>query len=94
MSTTDVRRGTDHDDGPVRSGHGADGPVLTFGLAGHADVRVTGLTLDRPSFTLRTAGASAPGAARARRRRRGAGQGLPRGGPRGSRRRPRVAGGQ
>ena len=39
------------------------GPVLTFGLAGHADVRVTGLTLDRlarPSFTLRTADASAP----------------------------------
>ncbi len=39
-----------------------DGPVLTFGLAEHADVRVTGLTLDRlarPSFTLQTAGASA-----------------------------------
>ena len=38
------------------------GPVLTFGLAEHADVRVTGLTLDRlarPSFTLRTAGESA-----------------------------------
>jgi UDP-N-acetylmuramoyl-tripeptide--D-alanyl-D-alanine ligase len=40
-----------------------DGPVLTFGHAEHADVRVTGLALDRlgrPSFTLRTAGASAP----------------------------------
>ncbi len=40
-----------------------EGPVLTFGLAEHADVRVTGLTLDRlarPSFTLRAAGASAP----------------------------------
>jgi UDP-N-acetylmuramoyl-tripeptide--D-alanyl-D-alanine ligase len=40
-----------------------DGPVLTFGQAEHADVRVTGLALDRfarPSFTLRTAGASAP----------------------------------
>jgi len=39
------------------------GPVLTFGRAEHADVRVTGLTLDRlarPSFTLQTAGASAP----------------------------------
>ena len=39
------------------------GPVLTFGHAEHADVRVTGLALDRlarPSFTLRTAGASAP----------------------------------
>jgi UDP-N-acetylmuramoyl-tripeptide--D-alanyl-D-alanine ligase len=39
-----------------------DGPVLTFGRAEHADVRVTGLTLDRlarPSFTLQTAGASA-----------------------------------
>jgi len=39
-----------------------DGPVLTFGHAEHADVRVTGLALDRfgrPSFTLRTAGASA-----------------------------------
>jgi UDP-N-acetylmuramoyl-tripeptide--D-alanyl-D-alanine ligase len=38
------------------------GPVLTFGLAEHADVRVTGLTLDRlarPSFTLQAAGASA-----------------------------------
>jgi UDP-N-acetylmuramoyl-tripeptide--D-alanyl-D-alanine ligase len=41
----------------------ADGPVLTFGHAEHADVRVTGLALDRlgrPSFTLRSAGASAP----------------------------------
>ena len=40
-----------------------DGPVLTFGRAEHADVRVLGLALDRlgrPSFTLRTAGASAP----------------------------------
>lgn len=40
-----------------------DGPVLTFGHAEHADVQVTGLTLDRlarPSFTLRTADASAP----------------------------------
>jgi UDP-N-acetylmuramoyl-tripeptide--D-alanyl-D-alanine ligase len=40
-----------------------DGPVLTFGRAEHADVRVLDLTLDRlgrPSFTLRTAGASAP----------------------------------
>jgi len=40
-----------------------DGPVLTFGHAEHADVRVTGLALDRfgrPSFTLRAAGASAP----------------------------------
>ena len=40
-----------------------DGPVLTFGRAVHADVRVLDLTLDRlgrPSFTLRTAGASAP----------------------------------
>jgi len=40
-----------------------DGPVLTFGHAEHADVRVTGLALDRfgrPSFTLRTAGASVP----------------------------------
>ena len=39
------------------------GPVLTFGRAGHADVRVLDLTLDRlgrPSFTLRTADASAP----------------------------------
>jgi UDP-N-acetylmuramoyl-tripeptide--D-alanyl-D-alanine ligase len=39
-----------------------DGPVLTFGLAEHADIRVTGLTLDRlarPSFTLQAAGASA-----------------------------------
>jgi UDP-N-acetylmuramoyl-tripeptide--D-alanyl-D-alanine ligase len=39
-----------------------DGPVLTFGHAEHANVRVTGLALDRlarPSFTLRTAGASA-----------------------------------
>jgi len=38
------------------------GPVLTFGRAEHADVRVTGLALDRlgrPSFTLRTVGASA-----------------------------------
>ncbi|AZM61268.1 MULTISPECIES: UDP-N-acetylmuramoyl-tripeptide--D-alanyl-D-alanine ligase [unclassified Streptomyces] len=40
-----------------------DGPVLTFGRAFHADVRVHGLALDRlgrPSFTLRTADASAP----------------------------------
>ncbi|RSN31018.1 UDP-N-acetylmuramoyl-tripeptide--D-alanyl-D-alanine ligase, partial [Streptomyces sp. WAC 04229] len=39
-----------------------DGPVLTFGHAGHADVRVGDLTLDRhgrPTFTLHTAGASA-----------------------------------
>jgi UDP-N-acetylmuramoyl-tripeptide--D-alanyl-D-alanine ligase len=38
-----------------------DGPVLTFGHAEHADVRVLGLTLDRharPSFTLRSANAS------------------------------------
>lgn len=38
------------------------GPVLTFGRAEHADVRVLDLTLDRlgrPSFTLRTATASA-----------------------------------
>jgi UDP-N-acetylmuramoyl-tripeptide--D-alanyl-D-alanine ligase len=40
-----------------------DGPVLTFGRAEHADVRVLDLALDRlgrPSFTLRAAGASAP----------------------------------
>ncbi|WP_069760910.1 UDP-N-acetylmuramoyl-tripeptide--D-alanyl-D-alanine ligase [Streptomyces sp. LUP47B] len=40
-----------------------DGPVLTFGRAEHADLRVTDLTLDRlgrPSFTLRTADNSAP----------------------------------
>ncbi|MGW6456275.1 UDP-N-acetylmuramoyl-tripeptide--D-alanyl-D-alanine ligase, partial [Streptomyces sp. NPDC055078] len=40
-----------------------DGPVLTFGRAEHADVRPLGLALDRlgrPSFTLRTADASAP----------------------------------
>ncbi|MET9554875.1 UDP-N-acetylmuramoyl-tripeptide--D-alanyl-D-alanine ligase [Streptomyces sp. NPDC006645] len=40
----------------------ADGPVLTFGRAEHADVRVLDLALDRlgrPSFTLRTAAASA-----------------------------------
>ncbi|MDQ0766110.1 UDP-N-acetylmuramoyl-tripeptide--D-alanyl-D-alanine ligase [Streptomyces canus] len=40
-----------------------DGPVVTFGRAEHADLRVTDLTLDRlgrPSFTLRTADASAP----------------------------------
>ncbi|MDX3387024.1 UDP-N-acetylmuramoyl-tripeptide--D-alanyl-D-alanine ligase [Streptomyces niveiscabiei] len=40
-----------------------DGPVLTFGRARHADVRVLGEALDRlgrPSFTLRTADASAP----------------------------------
>jgi UDP-N-acetylmuramoyl-tripeptide--D-alanyl-D-alanine ligase len=40
-----------------------DGPVLTNGVAEHADVRVHDLTLDRlgrPSFTLRTADASAP----------------------------------
>jgi UDP-N-acetylmuramoyl-tripeptide--D-alanyl-D-alanine ligase len=39
-----------------------DGLVLTFGHAEHADVRVLGLTLDRlgrPTFTLRTADASA-----------------------------------
>ncbi len=39
-----------------------DGPVLTFGRAEHADVRVLDLCLDRlgrPSFTLRTADASA-----------------------------------
>jgi UDP-N-acetylmuramoyl-tripeptide--D-alanyl-D-alanine ligase len=39
------------------------GPVLTFGRAGPADVRVLGLTLDRlgrPSFTLGAAAASAP----------------------------------
>jgi UDP-N-acetylmuramoyl-tripeptide--D-alanyl-D-alanine ligase len=38
-----------------------DGPVLTFGRAEHADVRVLDLALDRlarPSFTLRAAGAS------------------------------------
>lgn len=40
-----------------------DGPVLTFGHAEHADVRVLDLALDRlgrASFTLRTAVASAP----------------------------------
>lgn len=40
-----------------------DGPVLTFGRAEHADVRVLGPALDRlgrPSFTLQTAGTSAP----------------------------------
>ena len=40
-----------------------DGPVLTFGRAEHADVRVLGLTLDRlgrPSFTLRVAGTAVP----------------------------------
>lgn len=40
-----------------------DGPVLTFGRAEHADVRVLDLTLDRlgrPSFTLRTVDAVAP----------------------------------
>lgn len=40
-----------------------DGPVLTFGRAEHADVRVLDLTLDRlgrPSFTLRTADAATP----------------------------------
>ncbi|MER7668245.1 UDP-N-acetylmuramoyl-tripeptide--D-alanyl-D-alanine ligase [Kitasatospora sp. NPDC096128] len=39
-----------------------DGPVLTFGRAAHADVRALDLALDRlgrPSFTLRTAAASA-----------------------------------
>ncbi|MBD0839420.1 UDP-N-acetylmuramoyl-tripeptide--D-alanyl-D-alanine ligase [Streptomyces sp. TRM68416] len=39
-----------------------DGPVLTFGRAAHADVRALDLVLDRlgrPSFTLRTAAASA-----------------------------------
>ena len=39
-----------------------DGPVLTFGRAEHSDVRVLDLALDRlgrPSFTLRTADASA-----------------------------------
>ncbi|MGV9348894.1 UDP-N-acetylmuramoyl-tripeptide--D-alanyl-D-alanine ligase [Streptomyces spiralis] len=42
-----------------------DGPVLTFGRAEHADVRMLGLALDRlgrPSFTLRADGASAPAA--------------------------------
>ncbi|MEV3909829.1 UDP-N-acetylmuramoyl-tripeptide--D-alanyl-D-alanine ligase [Streptomyces canus] len=40
-----------------------DGPVVTFGRAEHADLRVTDLTPDRlgrPSFTLRTADASVP----------------------------------
>ncbi|MEU5833730.1 UDP-N-acetylmuramoyl-tripeptide--D-alanyl-D-alanine ligase [Streptomyces diacarni] len=40
-----------------------DGPVLTFGRAEHADVRVLDLELDRlgrPSFTLRTTDTSAP----------------------------------
>lgn len=40
-----------------------DGPVLTFGQARHADVQMLDLALDRlgrPSFTLRTADASAP----------------------------------
>ncbi|MDT0319053.1 UDP-N-acetylmuramoyl-tripeptide--D-alanyl-D-alanine ligase [Streptomyces millisiae] len=40
-----------------------EGPVVTFGHAVHADVRVLGLTLDglaRPSFTLRTSDASVP----------------------------------
>ncbi|MCZ4123430.1 UDP-N-acetylmuramoyl-tripeptide--D-alanyl-D-alanine ligase [Streptomyces sp. H39-S7] len=40
-----------------------EGPVLTFGRADHADVRMLGLALDplgRPSFTLRTAGTSVP----------------------------------
>src|SRR5258708_8744757 len=40
-----------------------DGPVLTFGLAEHADVRILDLALDRlgrPSFTLRPAAPSAP----------------------------------
>ncbi|MEQ7006147.1 UDP-N-acetylmuramoyl-tripeptide--D-alanyl-D-alanine ligase [Actinopolymorpha sp. B17G11] len=40
-----------------------DGPVLTFGRAEHADVRVLDLALDRlarPSFVLRTADTSAP----------------------------------
>ncbi|EDY60598.1 MULTISPECIES: UDP-N-acetylmuramoyl-tripeptide--D-alanyl-D-alanine ligase [Streptomyces] len=40
-----------------------DRPVLTFGRTEHADVRALGLALDRlgrPSFTLRTADASAP----------------------------------
>jgi UDP-N-acetylmuramoyl-tripeptide--D-alanyl-D-alanine ligase len=40
----------------------AHGPVLTFGRAEHADVRVLDLVLDRlgrPAFTLRTADASA-----------------------------------
>ncbi|GAA1662950.1 UDP-N-acetylmuramoyl-tripeptide--D-alanyl-D-alanine ligase [Glycomyces endophyticus] len=39
-----------------------DGPVLTFGTAAHADIHVTDLELDRlgrPSFTLRTADATA-----------------------------------
>jgi UDP-N-acetylmuramoyl-tripeptide--D-alanyl-D-alanine ligase len=51
------------DDPRVAAMHSlTDGLVLTFGLAEDADVRVTGLTLDRlarPSFTLRTVGASA-----------------------------------
>jgi UDP-N-acetylmuramoyl-tripeptide--D-alanyl-D-alanine ligase len=41
----------------------ADGPVLTFGRAEDADVRVRDLALDRlgrPSFTLRTADAAVP----------------------------------
>lgn len=40
-----------------------DGPVVTFGRAEHADVRLLDLSLDRlgrASFTLRTAGASTP----------------------------------
>ena len=40
-----------------------DGPVLTFGQAAHADVRVLGLTQDwlgRPSFALGTTDVSAP----------------------------------
>jgi membrane protease YdiL (CAAX protease family) len=55
MSTTDVRRGTDHDDGPVRSGHG-DGRLkravhspLGWALAGLAGVGlVAGVTATRP----------------------------------------------
>lgn len=41
----------------------ADGPVLTYGRAEHADVQVRDLALDRlarPSFVLRTTHASAP----------------------------------
>lgn len=41
----------------------SDGPVLTFGAARHADVRVIDLTVDptgRPSFSLRTADATVP----------------------------------
>ncbi|WLW58184.1 UDP-N-acetylmuramoyl-tripeptide--D-alanyl-D-alanine ligase [Streptomyces sp. YU58] len=50
------------DDPRVAAMHSlTDGPVLTFGRAEHAQVRVLGLALDqlgRPSFTLRTADGS------------------------------------